>query len=528
MDDPPPGSATPPPDAQQASGLDLARKLRRRWRLLDFAANVVGALVVFIFLRVLHDAVGIHGSDEHIAIVTLAFVAYLALALPVGWAWEERGRARLWQWLAAGGPPGAEERETVLREPLRCVEVQMILWAAAALLFGSFMLTESTHGAIEVALTIALGGITTSALTYLLIERLLRPVTARALAAGPPERPVGLGVPARLITAWAVASGVPLLGVALLAIGALGGEFDDASSLAAAVLVLSAAGIAAGAFAAVLSAYSLADPLGAVRRALARVRAGDLDVQVPIDDASELGLLQAGFNEMAAGLRERERLRDLFGRHVGDDVARQALAEGAPLGGDVRAVAALFVDLVGSTALAARVPPEEVVSLLNRFFAVVVDVVEAHGGFVNRFEGDGALCVFGAPIEQPDPAGSALAAGRLLRERLQLELPEVEVGIGISAGPAVAGNVGAERRLEYTVIGDPVNEAARLCELAKHQPGRVLASTSALSRASRHESTRWRLGRETVLRGRGAPTRVAFPADDRIRELRTPPVRTGG
>jgi adenylate cyclase len=263
----------------------------------------------------------------------------------------------------------------------------------------------------------------------------------------------------------------------------------------------------------VLAARSLADPIAAVRNGLARVRAGELEARVTVDDGSEVGLLQAGFNEMTAGLRERERLRELFGRHVGEEVARRALAEGAALGGEVRDVAGLFVDLVGSSALASTHDPELVVSVLNRFFTVVVDVVEACGGWVNRFEGDGALCVFGTPAEESDVADRALLAGRTLRERLSRELPDLAVGIGISGGPSVAGNVGTERRLEYTVIGDPINEAARLCELAKAQPGGVLASGTLVARASRAEAACWQLGAETLLRGRAAPTRLAAPVD---------------
>jgi len=386
-----------------------------------------------------------------------------------------------------------------------------VLWGFAALLFGALQIPESLHLAFDDALTIALGGVTTCALVYMLVERLLRPVTARALAQVPPERPVGPGVRARLITAWGLASGVPLLGVALVAVGALGNDFKDPGSLAIAVLILTSAGLVAGAVATVLTARSLADPLTAVRRALAHVRAGDLEAQVAVDDGGEVGLLQAGFNEMAAGLRERERLRDLFGRHVGEDVARRALDAGVVLGGEVREVAALFVDLEGSTAYGSRHSPQEVVSLLNRFFAVVVEVVEAHGGWINKFEGDAALCVFGAPADQPETAARALAAGRELGMRLGRELPELGAGIGVSAGPAVAGNVGAERRLEYTVVGDPVNEAARLSELAKKLPGGVLASEAALSRASADEVGQWHLGEETVLRGRTAATRLAAP-----------------
>jgi len=173
----------------------------------------------------------------------------------------------------------------------------------------------------------------------------------------------------------------------------------------------------------------------------------------------------------------------------------------------------LFVDLVGSTALAARRPPTEVVALLNRFFSVVVDVVEEHGGWINKFEGDAALAVFGAPVEHPDPAGGALAAARVLAGRLPVEVPEVAVGIGVSAGDAVAGNVGSMRRFEYTVIGDPVNEAARLTEFSKRLPGRLCASARSVGLADAAEAAHWALGEEEQLRGRTSPTRIAVPRE---------------
>ena len=171
----------------------------------------------------------------------------------------------------------------------------------------------------------------------------------------------------------------------------------------------------------------------------------------------------------------------------------------------------LFVDLVGSTTLAATRPPTEVVDLLNRFFAVVVEVVHRHGGIVNKFEGDAALAVFGAPTVVDDPAGAALAAAREMAGSLRGAVPEVEAGIGVSYGTAVAGNVGAEQRYEYTVIGDPVNEAARLTELAKAISGHVVASEVAVAAASPTEAGHWTLGDTTVLRGRTAPTRLATP-----------------
>ena len=232
---------------------------------------------------------------------------------------------------------------------------------------------------------------------------------------------------------------------------------------------------------------------------------------MPIDDASEVGLLQAGVNRMAEGLRERERIRDLFGRQVGEDVARAALESGTRMGGEEREIGALFVDLVGSTSMALAMPPTEVVRLLNRFFRVVIEAVEAEGGFVNKFEGDAALCIFGAPVPSPDPAGEALAPRDPWPQRLDAEVPEIGFGIGVSAGRAVAGNVGSEQRFEYTVIGDPVNEAARLCDLAKERDERVLASDAALAQAGAEEREAWEVGERTVLRGRLEATGLALP-----------------
>jgi adenylate cyclase len=320
------------------------------------------------------------------------------------------------------------------------------------------------------------------------------------------------GVASRALLAWALGSGVPLVGLCAVAIVALAGDGLGEQEVALTALVLGAVALVVGVVITWQAARAVADPVLSVRDALAHVEAGDLDARVPVFDGSDLGLLQAGFNRMSDGLREREELRDLFGRHVGEDVARAAMERGIELGGEELEVAVLFVDLVGSTSMAAERPPQEVVATLNEFFGVVVEVVEDRGGWINKFEGDAALAVFGAPLPLDDAAGCALAAGRTLAERIEAELDGLQAGIGVSAGRAVAGNVGAESRFEYTVIGDPVNEAARLCELAKEADGRVLASVTALERAGEEEAGRWREDEAVTLRGRREETRLAVPA----------------
>jgi adenylate cyclase len=227
---------------------------------------------------------------------------------------------------------------------------------------------------------------------------------------------------------------------------------------------------------------------------------------VRVDDGTELGLLQSGFNEMVQGLREREQIRDLFGRHVGRAVAQAATDGNVELGGETRTVSVLMIDLIGSTTYATTRSPAEVVAMLNRFFAVIVEEVDDHGGLVNKFMGDAVLAIFGAPTDLDDHAGAALATARRIAERLADEVPEIGAGIGVSTGQAVAGNVGHRSRFEYTVIGDAVNAAARLTELAKDVDGCVLVADASVAAADEDERGHWTPDGSPVLRGRSEPT----------------------
>jgi adenylate cyclase len=285
----------------------------------------------------------------------------------------------------------------------------------------------------------------------------------------------------------------------------------DSTGLERPILWMAISALAFSVIAIVRVVAAINDPIKQLRRAQSKVSEGDLNVAVKIYDGSDLGLLQAGFNDMVADLRERQQLRNLFGRYVGEDVARRAIETGTELGVEERYVGVLFVDIVGSTRLAVNRPPREIVELLNEFFRVVVGVVGRHGGFVNKFQGDAALAIFGAPLDLDDFAGRALASARELRAELYETLGDTDIGIGVSAGKAIAGHIGAEQRLEYTVIGDPVNEAARLTELAKDEPTRVLGSARAVFLASHEEAEHWEIGEGVELRGRGIETLLARP-----------------
>lgn len=175
------------------------------------------------------------------------------------------------------------------------------------------------------------------------------------------------------------------------------------------------------------------------------------DINVKLEDVATMGALQSGFHAMATGLQGWQRVRDLFGRHVGGEVAAAAEREHPQMGGEERHVAVVFVDIPGSTKMITSRSAPEVVQVLNRFFSVIVEEVDRHHGLLNKFEGDAALAVFGAPNHRDNPENEALAAGRAIADRLAKEVSESNAGVGVASGEVVAGNVGTETRYEYTV-----------------------------------------------------------------------------
>ncbi|MBB4684010.1 adenylate/guanylate cyclase domain-containing protein [Amycolatopsis jiangsuensis] len=490
-----------------------APALRRRVQVLLtatlIATNVIGALVVVGLAALLIPGPGM--SAGLVRVTAISVPGYVVAAVVAGALWGTRGALRTLHWAAEARPPTEAERTATLRVPLRLTFVQAVLWGLATVLFGCLAVLVQPDIALTVFLVVAFASVVVCAIAYLFGEFSLRPYVALALRGAAPPRLLHGGVNRRMLLFWCLGTGVPVAGLVVTAVLALVRGNVSTTKLAVSVIALGLVVLCFGLLVTVFTARSVVNPLSSVRDGLGRVRSGDFAVTIPVYDGTELGLLQAGFNDMAAGLAERERLRDLFGRHVGHEVAVEAMRTSTELGGTVRAVSVLFVDLIGSTALAASRPPEEVVDLLNRFFAVVVDEVGRQHGLVNKFVGDAALAIFGAPVPLADHAGHALGAARAIAARLAAEVPECPAGVGVATGDAVAGNVGDPRRFEYTVIGDPVNEAARLTELAKNADSRLLASWPAVEAASADEAGHWTTADEVTLRGRGRATTLATP-----------------
>ena len=480
---------------RQATALAIAVTVRM------VIANAVAALCVAAYLTVTEDTDDV-GLGTTIAVNAGFYGIALLLFSVASLVRGKRLFAASWRWLDDGTLPTDQQRRDLFAQPIRIALFPLRYWgiAAVAAVVARITFGASAGQVVVSALALVFGGMLAAGLGFFLGERVLRPVFALALAGGPPEMRAPLGNGMRLVLAWALGSGIPLLGIIVTPFVVRDADLDVTWAMG----LLAAVGLLAGLTLMVVAARSITIPLANIRHALQQVGTGDLSTAVVVDDPGELGQLQAGVNEMVAGLRQRAELEDLFGRHVGAPVVQEALEHGVRLGGETKCVSALFVDLARSTELARRLPPHDVVTLLNRFFAAVVDACDAEEGWLDGYEGDGALCVFGAVTVQPDHATRALRAGRALAQslrRLRASYPDLDAGIGVASGDVVAGHVGTETRLEYTVIGPPVNTAARLTIAAKLRPARLLADANVIEAADPDERHCWQRGDPVDLKG---------------------------
>jgi class 3 adenylate cyclase len=310
-------------------------------------------------------------------------------------------------------------------------------------------------------------------------EQFLRPVVEDITKQLPPDFTGGpLGVPLR----WKLLGALPLINV-ITGVVVSGLSTDGSASLEDLGLDVVVAVLVAFTISlelTLLVTRSVLLPVDELLEATDAVKRGDLDARVPVTSGDELGQLAGSFNEMMQGLSEREALREAFGAYVDPDVAQRVLEQGDELiEGQEREVTVMILDVWDFTAFAQRSSARETVAFLNDLFGIAVPCVTQHAGHANKFLGDGLLAVFGAPERLPDHTDRALAAAaeiaRLLASRFGDEL---RFGIGINSGPVVVGSVGGGGRLEFAVIGDPVNVAARVEHLTR-ETGDVVLLTEA-------------------------------------------------
>jgi class 3 adenylate cyclase len=257
-----------------------------------------------------------------------------------------------------------------------------------------------------------------------------------------------------------------------------------------------------------LLSRSVLAPLQDLRTGTERVTAGDLGARVPVLGTDETGQLAQSFNQMVAGLEERERLREAFGAFVDPQLAERVIEEGTVLEGEEVEVTVLFVDIREFTAFAERSSAAEVVTELNAFYELVVPVLVRLGGHANKFVGDGLLAVFGAPDALPDHADRGVAAALEMTEVVaRTYRGELRIGIGVNSGPVVSGTIGGGGRVEFTVIGDTVNTAARVEALTRETDDTVLVTEATLTLLQRDHGEFAERG-AVALRGRSEPVKV--------------------
>jgi sigma-B regulation protein RsbU (phosphoserine phosphatase) len=267
-----------------------------------------------------------------------------------------------------------------------------------------------------------------------------------------------------------------------------------------------------------------------------RIREGEFDVHLPAQSTDELGTLTAAISDMAKGLKEREVIRDAFGRYVDPELAKAILREPGALevGGTVRTVTVLLSDLRGFTSISERLGPALMVTTLNRYLTRMTEVIVAHEGTINEFIGDAILVLFGALRPQEDQAERAVRCAIAMQAELallneetaELEAPSLEMGIAVHTDNAVVGNIGGERRAKFGVVGDAVNLASRIESLT--------IGTQILIGPQTAERVRGevRLGpvREETFKGRSKPLeiyevlgdRTGAPGPERLVAVRLP------
>jgi adenylate cyclase len=261
-------------------------------------------------------------------------------------------------------------------------------------------------------------------------------------------------------------------------------------SLQVTILFLLGVGVAAAVGLSIFAANSVAAPLRDVEGAMAEVERGRLDGRAPVVSTDEIGSVAEGFNRMLHGLRERELVKETFGKYVTPEV-RDAILAGRVRGeGELLEATILFADLRDFTPWVEATEPRQVVRDLNEYFSEMEQAIRAHGGLVLQFIGDEIEAVFGAPIAARDHAGRAVRAATEMRQRLQAwnarreagGRPPLRNGIGIHTGTVLAGNIGGAERLSYALVGDPVNLASRIQGLTKDFKVDILISEATRSR----------------------------------------------
>ncbi len=454
----------------------------------------------------------------------LSLAGLVALSIVCMFVYHLRFTKHLRAWLAN---PGVDVEVEAWRDAMNYPNLLALSVFAAALAVSVAAALVMLSVELMIALHVLVGGLLASILdgifAWLFTERRMRRLL-RSMAARDPMLPVagvgilqmGIGLKMGLVIAGASLVGSVVTGTLAYRGTADALEGGDIDGLALQIFLVTSVGLAVTLSGCLLVASQVTATLRELTGLLRELTPERYGERALPSDGDEVGELMAAVNGMLVGLEEREFIKDAFSRYVTRQVSDVVIQGGLELGGELRQLTILMADIRGFTPLSERLRPRQVVKLLNRYFTEMVEACMAHGGLIDKFIGDGLMVVFGAPARLP-PEESALAAARAalemkrrlvrLNERLVEDgLPALQTGVGIHCGEAIAGNIGSPRRLNYTVIGDSVNVAARLETACKELSHEIVIS----------ETMRTLLGARAIvgegamvnLKGKSKPARV--------------------
>ncbi len=479
---------------REGAASDPATVVARNLSRLAFLGNLFGAALLFFYFRFIDPmfAAGPRPGLFEIAYAIVGFGLIVTVTRACGRRWA-RPITR-----ETSADPALVRRRAML-VPYMFAGLTAAGWMLAGVLWGVVRPLTSGQLSPSVTLRVVFGttcaGIVATAFIFFATEHRWRPV----LPAFFPEGDLGavagvvrLSVRTRLLVMFLMVSLVPLSILGMLtytnAVALRVAGPREAAAIVAGTVPVILFILAVGAVAAVgLSLFvsqSVATPLGTLAAAMAEVGHGHLDTRCAVVANDEIGAVAEGFNRMVQGLRDREFVKEAFGKYVTREIRDEILAGRIALGGEALEVTILFADLRDFTPWVEATPPAEVVRELNAYFTEMETAIREHRGLVLQFIGDEIEAVFGAPVPYPGHAEMATRAALEMRRRLAAWNAAREAagkrplrhGIGIHTGTVLAGNIGSAERVSYALVGDAVNLASRIQQLTKDLGGDILMS----------------------------------------------------
>jgi adenylate cyclase len=476
----------------------MALDYRILWTMLG--GNLGGVLLTVAYFRFLHPAVLQHAnmhSFTELGSFTIASIVLVFTGRSAARRWSYR--LRLVRGTLPSGVDGDSSRKGVLLVPAYLAVLSFAGWVTAAAIWGivwplltdSFTLVQAVRKGVGL---IFVSGTVVSVYIFLATERIWRERIPHFfpegnLAAAKAPR---LLVRTRMVILFMLMSALPMVVVSVATLARanalLQAEVESPELVIRNLVVLQVVLALVGLFVAMrLANYvagSVSRPLSMLVSSMQQVRAGNLKVHCPVVSNDELGEAGEGFNQMVQGLREREEIRETFGRYVSPQVRDEILTGRAKLEGGLRDVSILFADLRGFTSWVETTDPSVVVADLNAYFTEMDAAIGDNGGLVLQYIGDEIEAVFGAPDADDSHADRAVAAALAMQERLDAwnitrrtsGKPELHHGIGIHSGQVVAGSIGSASRMSYSLVGDVVNVASRIQSMNKELGTRILVS----------------------------------------------------